>query len=102
MFCENRIVIAFDFLIAPCIPQIGLHADRLHIVCKFPDMIPQTAVLKVDASAVVLFDLSLIHISRTPLHDHVRLKYKWSDSQVVIRFVILQILLAVVAYLIVA
>ena len=40
--------------------------------------------------------------SRTPLHDHVRLKYKWSDSQVVIRFVILQILLAVVAYLIVA
>ena len=34
--------------------------------------------------------------------DHVRLKYKWSDSQVVIRFVILQILLAVVAYLIVA
>ena len=55
MFCENRIVIAFDFLIAPCIPQIGLHADRLHIVCKFPDMIPQTAVLKVDASAVVLF-----------------------------------------------
>ena len=57
MFCENRIVIAFDFLIAPCIPQIGLHADRLHIVCKFPDMIPQTAVLKVDASAVVLFDI---------------------------------------------
>lgn len=55
MFCENRIVIAFDFLIAPCIPQIGLHADRLHIVCKFPDMIPQTAVLKVDASAVILF-----------------------------------------------
>ena len=40
--------------------------------------------------------------TRTPLHDHVRLKYKWSDSQVVIRFVILQILLAVVAYLIVA
>ena len=44
MFCENRIVIAFDFLIAPCIPQIGLHADRLHIVCKFPDMIPQSAL----------------------------------------------------------
>ncbi len=40
--------------------------------------------------------------TRTPLHDHVRLKYKWSDSQVVIRFVILQILLAVIAYLIVA
>lgn len=40
--------------------------------------------------------------TRTPLHDHVRLKYKWSDSQVVIRFVILQILLAVIAYLIAA
>lgn len=66
MFCENRIVIAFDFLIAPCIPQIGLHADRLHIVCKFPDMIPQTAVLKVDASAVVLFDIRKRILKRSP------------------------------------
>lgn len=64
MFCENRIVIAFDFLIAPCIPQIGLHADRLHIVCKFPDMIPQTAVLKVDASAVILFRIGNVIFSR--------------------------------------
>lgn len=64
MFCENRIVIAFDFLIAPCIPQIGLHADRLHIVCKFPDMIPQTAVLKVDASAVILFRIGKRDFSR--------------------------------------
>ena len=54
---------------------------------------------------VTLIRVCRIHIMkniRTPLHDHVRLKYKWSDSQVVIRFVILQILLAVVAYLIVA
>ena len=46
--------------------------------------------------------IAILKNTRTPLHDHVRLKYKWSDSQVVIRFVILQILLAVVAYLIVA
>ena len=45
--------------------------------------------------------IAILKNTRTPLHDHVRLKYKWSDSQVVIRFVILQILLAVVAYLIV-
>ena len=46
--------------------------------------------------------IAILKNTRTPLHDHVRLKYKWSDSQVVIRFVILQILLAVIAYLIVA
>ena len=45
--------------------------------------------------------IAILKNTRTPLHDHVRLKYKWSDSQVVIRFVILQILLAVIAYLIV-
>ena len=46
-----------DFLIAPCIPQIGLHADRLRIVSVFPDMVAETAVLEVDASAVILFDI---------------------------------------------
>ena len=46
--------------------------------------------------------IAILKNTRTPLHDHVRLKYKWSDSQVVIRFVILQILLAVIAYLIAA
>ncbi|WP_310601564.1 phospho-N-acetylmuramoyl-pentapeptide-transferase [Anaerosporobacter sp.] len=38
----------------------------------------------------------------TPIHDHVRKNFHWSDTQVVMRFLIIQALLAVVAYVIVA
>jgi len=37
----------------------------------------------------------------TPLHDHVRKRKGWSDTQVVFRFVILQLLLSVLLYLLV-
>ena len=47
------------------------------------------------------FKISILKNTRTPLHDHVRLKYQWSDSQVVIRFCICQVLLAIAAALIV-
>ncbi|MDD7740623.1 MAG: phospho-N-acetylmuramoyl-pentapeptide-transferase [Fusicatenibacter sp.] len=45
--------------------------------------------------------ISILKNTRTPLHDHMRLKYKWSDTQVVNRFVILQILLAIIACLVI-
>ncbi|MBQ7860491.1 MAG: phospho-N-acetylmuramoyl-pentapeptide-transferase, partial [Faecalibacterium sp.] len=37
----------------------------------------------------------------TPLHDHARKRKGWSDTQVVFRFVILQLLLSVLLYLLV-
>lgn len=37
----------------------------------------------------------------TPIHDHVRKKHHWSDTQVVVRFIIIQALLGIVAYIIV-
>lgn len=42
--------------------------------------------------------ISILKNTRTPIHDHVRKKFGWSDTQVVVRFVILQVLLAVVAF----
>ena len=42
--------------------------------------------------------ISILKNTRTPIHDHVRKKFGWSDTQVVVRFVILQVLLAAVAY----
>lgn len=45
--------------------------------------------------------ISILKNTRTPIHDHVRKNVGWSDTQVVVRFVIIQIMLAVVAYAIV-
>ncbi|MCI5649451.1 MAG: phospho-N-acetylmuramoyl-pentapeptide-transferase [Fusicatenibacter sp.] len=45
--------------------------------------------------------ISILKNTRTPLHDHMRLKYKWSDTQVVNRFMILQILLAIITCLVI-
>lgn len=45
--------------------------------------------------------ISILKNTRTPLHDHARKNRKWSDTQVVFRFTIMQILCAMVAYLIV-
>lgn len=42
--------------------------------------------------------ISILKNTRTPIHDHVRKKFGWSDTQVVVRFVILQVLLSVIAY----
>jgi len=42
--------------------------------------------------------ISILKNTRTPIHDHVRKKFGWSDTQVVVRFVILQVLLAVLAF----
>lgn len=42
--------------------------------------------------------ISILKNTRTPIHDHVRKKHGWSDTQVVVRFIILQVLLAAVAY----
>lgn len=45
--------------------------------------------------------ISILKNTRTPIHDHVRKNVGWSDTQVVVRFVIIQILLAVIAYAVV-
>ena len=45
--------------------------------------------------------ISILKKTRTPIHDHVRKNIGWSDTQVVVRFVILQALLAVIAFCIV-
>lgn len=42
--------------------------------------------------------ISILKNTRTPIHDHVRKKFGWSDTQVVVRYVILQALLAVLAF----
>lgn len=41
--------------------------------------------------------ISILKNTRTPIHDHVRKKFGWSDTQVVVRYVILQVLLALLA-----
>ena len=42
--------------------------------------------------------ISILKNTRTPLHDHVRKNCGWSDTQVVVRYVILQVLLAAAAF----
>lgn len=46
------------------------------------------------------FKICILTKTRTPIHDHVRKNYGWSDAQVVIRFMIIQIFFAVIAYMI--
>lgn len=42
--------------------------------------------------------IAILKNTRTPLHDHARKSKEWSDTQVVFRFTILQIICAIVAY----
>ena len=46
--------------------------------------------------------ISILVNTRTPLHDHARKNKGWSDTQVVFRFIIIQIVCALIAYFIVA
>lgn len=46
--------------------------------------------------------ISILKNTRTPLHDHARKCKEWSDTQVVFRFAIIQILFVLLAYLIIA
>ena len=45
--------------------------------------------------------IAILKNTRTPIHDHMRKNKGWSDTQVVARFVILQVMAAAVAYLII-
>lgn len=47
------------------------------------------------------FRIGILKNTLTPIHDHVRKKHHWSDTQVVVRFITIQLLLAVIAYIIV-
>lgn len=42
--------------------------------------------------------ISILKNTRTPIHDHMRKKFGWSDTQVVVRYIILQAMLAVLTY----
>lgn len=44
--------------------------------------------------------ISILKNTRTPLHDHARKERGWSDTQVVFRFAIIQILFVLIAYFI--
>lgn len=44
--------------------------------------------------------ISILVNTRTPLHDHARKNKGWSDTQVVFRFIIFQIIFALAAYII--
>lgn len=46
--------------------------------------------------------IAILKNTRTPIHDHVRKNLGWSDTQVVMRFIIFQIVLAVAAKLFIA
>jgi len=45
--------------------------------------------------------ISILVNTRTPLHDHARKNKEWSDTQVVARYIIMQIVCALVTYIIV-
>lgn len=47
------------------------------------------------------FKISILKNTRTPLHDHARKEKEWSDTQVVFRFAIIQILFVLMAYFVV-
>lgn len=43
--------------------------------------------------------ISILKNTRTPIHDHLRKNHNWSDTQVVIRFIIIQVICSVIAFL---
>ena len=43
--------------------------------------------------------ISILKNTRTPIHDHLRKNHNWSDTQVVIRFIIIQVICSVLAFL---
>ncbi len=45
--------------------------------------------------------ISILKNTRTPLHDHARKNKGWSDTQVVFRFAILQIIFAIIAVMVI-
>lgn len=46
--------------------------------------------------------ISILVNTRTPLHDHARKNKGWSDTQVVFRFIIMQIVAAMIGYIIIS
>ena len=47
------------------------------------------------------FKISIWKDIRMPIHDHLRKTHHWSDTQVVVRFTMIQVILAVVAYVLI-
>ena len=49
-----------------------------------------------------IFEDFILVNTRTPLHDHARKNKGWSDTQVVFRFIIMQIVAAMIGYIIIS
>ena len=86
---------AIGFFIAICALKTG--SPLLYI--------PAAIVIILDGGLglVKVFLLRFLKIkilanTRTPLHDHARKNKNWSDTQVVFRFVIIQVMCVVAAY----
>lgn len=67
-----------------------------------------SAVLLVDGIAGLIkiflkrfFKIEVLKHTRTPIHDEMRKNHSWSDTQVVVRFSIIQLLLSAVQYIII-
>ena len=58
-----------------------------------------TAVQRINITNDRIGDDGILKNTLTPLHDHVRKNKEWSDTQVVFRFCIYQIVLVAVAYI---
>ncbi|WP_167956145.1 phospho-N-acetylmuramoyl-pentapeptide-transferase [Anaerosporobacter faecicola] len=55
----------------------------------------------VKVSLLRFLKIRILKNTLTPIHDHVRKNHHWSDTQVVVRFMIIQVLLAIIAYVVV-
>ena len=61
-------------------------------------MIADGGIGLVKVSLKRFLGISILKNTRTPLHDHMRKNKGWSDTQVVVRYVILQVMLAAAAF----
>ena len=106
-------LLAFGVLFAPILQKYAM-ANFLFLSVLFAylyfnsspsSMLRGDAVMIVDGGIGLVkialkrfLKISILKKTRTPLHDHVRKNLGWSDTQVVVRFLILQTVLAAVAY----
>ena len=87
---------------------IGVYIALFAMQCRQPLLfLPFAAVMILDGG-LGLFKLTVIRVTRkkdfmsrlrTPLHDHFRKNLGWSDSQVVTRFVIFQLVLCTAVFM---
>ncbi len=86
---------------------LGVMLAMAFMVCGKPFLFIPAALLLIIDGGLGLVKLTVIRVLkwkgfmknlRTPIHDHARKNKGWSDTQVVIRFTLLQLLLAAVIW----